>query len=479
MRKHIIITIGFVIMGLGLAAQDKWDLRTCVEYALSNNISVKQQDIQARLSELTYKQSKDGQYPTLGFGVSNGVNFGRSINPTSNQFENTQLFFTGFGLNANVDLFNWFSKRYTIQANQLDMQAAQAGTEKIKNDIALNVAVAYLQILLAREQVKVVEGQLSQRLVQLEVTRKKINGGVLPELNGVEIETQLANDSSALITAKASVEQALLQLKAILNLDAGVPFDITTPPVDRIPVEALADCMPEAVYALAIKNFPQQRVNDLRYKSIEKSIEAARRAFYPSISMNASSGSNYANSKFTFNQQIPNGNLVPTGLKARVGATDYDVLSPGFDLVPKTIRTSFGKQMNENFRQSVGLNINVPIFNGGANRTNLARAKLNAKNIELSRMADDQKLKQDIYKAYNDATTALQKFNANKKTVEFAQRTLDFSTRRYELGLLPTFDVLTAQNNLFKAKIDVVSAQFDYVFKMKVLEYYKGLGLKL
>jgi outer membrane protein len=135
--------------------------------------------------------------------------------------------------------------------------------------------------------------------------------------------------------------------------------------------------------------------------------------------------------------------------------------------------------MNENFRQSVGLNINVPIFNGGANRTNLARAKLNAKNIELSRMADDQKLKQDIYKAYNDATTALQKFNANKKTVDFAQRTLDFSNRRYELGLLPTFDVLTAQNNLFKAKIDVVSAQFDYVFKMKVLEYYKGLGLKL
>lgn len=460
-------------------SQKKWDLKQCVEYASANNFSVKQQDIQSRLAALTYNQSRMGQYPTLGAGINNGINFGRSINPTTNQFENTQLLFIGLGLNANVDIFNWFSKRYQIAANKLDMEAAMATTEKIKNDIALNVAVAYLQILLAGEQKKILEGQIQQRLAQLEVTRKRVIAGVLPELNSSEIETQLATDSSNYVSALANITQLTLQLKAIMNMDAAQELEIETPPIDRIPVEALADLQPEAVFQMALKNFPQQKVNDLRYKANQKNIEAVRRAFYPSVSLSASAGTNYANSKFTTFDRTANGTLVPSGLLADVGGTRYPVLTPGFDLKERVIRPTFGTQVNENFRQSVSLNINIPILNGGANRTNLERARINAVSTDMARAQDNQKLKQDIYKAYTDALTAMQKYQASSRAINFAQKTFDFATRRYELGLVPTFDVLTAQNNLFKAKIETVSSQFDYVFKMKVLEYYKGMGIRL
>ena len=208
--------------------------------------------------------------PSLNFGSSVGYRLGRSDNPTTGVLEDNNFLNVGMQLQSSVSLFNWFSQKNTIEASRLSWEADKEQTKKIQNDIALNVAVAYLQILLAREQANLTNVQVEQTKAQLENTRKRVDAGVLPELNAAELEAQLARDSSSLVTAEASVQQFLLQMKALLNLDAGASFDIVTPPVSLIPLEALADLQPDAVYGIAISTLPQQKVNELRIQSAKK-----------------------------------------------------------------------------------------------------------------------------------------------------------------------------------------------------------------
>ncbi len=475
MLKRIIYFLSSLIITVPVLAQDKWDLRRCVEYAINNNISVKQSDLQTRFSEITYKQSKSAQYPTLNFNGSTGLRLGRSENPTTGVLEDNNFFNANFNLQSGVTIFNWFTQKNTIEANRLTNEADQAQVKKVQDDIALNVAVAYLQILLAREQAKLASVQVETTLEQLSNTRKRVDVGVLPELNAAELEAQLSRDSSSLITAETSVQQFILQLKAVLNLDAGFPFDVESPAVDRIPIENLAELLPESVYALALANLPQQKVIDLRLQSAMKSVDAAKGQFYPRISAFGSMGSNYVSIKLP---EFTAGTARPTGAFVNVGGTSYNVFAPGFVKVGESA-IPFGKQMNSNFSQNIGIGLSVPIFNGAATRNNWERSKLMVTQWELTKEQDNQTLKQNIYRAYNDATAAIQKYHADLKAVETSRRSFEFAQKRYDLNLLSTFELVNSQNNLLRARIQALYSQYDYVFKMKLLEFYKGQGLRL
>ncbi len=245
-------------------SQDTWNLRRSVEYALANNISVKQADIDARLAILTLKQTRLLQYPTAVVSGSLGVNAGRSIDPTTNLFTNTQLLSNGFSLSSGMTVFNFFSLKHNIEGNRLDNEAARFNVDRVKNDVALNVATAYLLVLESDEQANIARVAVEQTLQNLDNTRKRVEAGALPELNAAELDAQLATDSSNLITADNTVRQNILQLKAILAFDAGANFAVESPPLDKIPVLSLAELQPEAVYSMAIQNLPQQKVNDLR-----------------------------------------------------------------------------------------------------------------------------------------------------------------------------------------------------------------------
>ncbi len=456
-------------------AQQKWTLLQCIQYAMDNNLLVKQAQIQTRLSELVLKQSRLSQYPNITYGNNVAYSSGRNQDPTSFSLITKGYLSSSMTLQTGVELFNWYSKRNTIAANVIEVNAAKAGVEKQRSDIALIVANAYLQILLAKEQNKIAEVQLQQSQAQLANIRKLVRAGALPELNAAELEAQVATDSANVISAKGNIDINFFFLKTYMNVDAAQPMEIEEPPADQIPVENITDLQPEFVYALALKNLPQQRVNDLKYLAAQKYSQAERGAMMPTISMFGSLGTSY-------NNQARNIDGVtfftaPIG-KVTVGGLNYDVLP----LQPFS-NYSFGKpglftQYGDNFRQTFGLGVNVPIFNSGILRTNYERSKLNIESIGLVREQDNQKLKQDIYQAYNAALIAMEKFNASKKIVEAAQRTYDFSSKRFNVGMLSTLELTTNQNNLFRAKTELVVNQFDYVFKVKVLEFYKGQGLK-
>ena len=434
-------------INISVNAQEKWSLLQCIEYAMANNISVKQIDLRTKTAELDVKQSKLGQIPGLSFNGGPIYNSGRTQNPTTFSLSTQSYLSANMQLQSSADIFNWFSKRNTIAANEWELLAAKAGTDKLKNDIALAVANLYLQILLGKEQEKIAGIQLQQSLAQLSNTRKLVDAGSLPELNAAELEAQVARDSFTVITARGSVIQNTLSLKAYMALDAAAAFEIETPPVDKIPVEKIADLQPESVYALAMANMPQQRVNDFKIKAAQKTSAALRGNLYPTISIFGSLGSRYANFYNT---------------------------PPGF---PKS--DPFFPQLNENFSQSVGLSLRVPIFNGYISQTNFQKSKVTIRNQQLQKDLDDQTLKQDIYQAYNAALISLEKYNAGKKAVETAERTLNFAQKRYEVGIMSTFELITNQNNLFSVKLQNALNQYDYIFKMKVLEFYQGKGLKL
>lgn len=465
------------------SAQDKWDLRRCVEYALAHNISIQQTGVQARMAEVNEKQTRWSQYPNADFSTNTGLQWGRSIDPTTNQFTSNQLLYQGYSLSAGITVFNWHRIRNNIISADLSSDAARMDVEKIRNDISLTVATYYLQVLLSYQQIAIAKTQMEQTLSQLGVMQKKVDAGAAPELDKLTLEGQYATDSSSYITAKATADQNLLQLKQVLNVDAGQPFDIAEPPVDQIPVEPILNLQPETVFQVAIQNQPAQKANLLRLKSLEAALRSSRAAMYPTISIGGTLGTNFSSADKKVTGGVITGYKV-SGDLVNVSGTQYQVFTPeGYATQAKKSFSErwdgWGLQMNNNFRQSLGFSISVPINSSGTARFNYERSKLDLKNAELTRSLSDQTLKNDIYKAYYNASAAMEKFNAAKKTYEITQKAFEFAKKRNDLGLLNAYDYLISQNNMFRAQYDLAAAHFDYVFKMKVLEFYKGQGIKL
>jgi outer membrane protein len=480
---RILLTLTFIIaLASSSKAQQKWNLKTIVDYAMANNINVKLTDVQAKVAAINYNQSKLSLYPNANFSTSTGVNSGNNQDPTTFTRITQTYLNAGFQLQTSADIFNFYSKRNTIAANEWELKAAGAATDKVKNDIALAAANAYLQILFSKAQEEITAVQIKQTQDQLTNTRKQVNAGALPELNATQLEAQLAQDSLNYISAKGNTTQAILTLKANLNIDAAAPFEVETPPVDKIPVEPIASLQPDYVYDLAIKNLPQQRFNDFKMKAAEKNLKVSKAGFYPTLSAFGGLGSSYIAARTAAVSAVFNG-YKPSGLIADAGGgVQYNVLQPDFSLVKSGGYNKTGNffgQIENNFQKSIGLSLRVPIFNGGSAKSNYQRSKLNIETITLQKERDNQQLKQDIYQAYNAALIAYEKFNASKKSVDISELNLTYATKRFNVGMLGTFDLITTQNNLLRAKLQYTQNQFDYVFKMKVLEFYKGMGLRL
>lgn len=477
-----LLLLPLLFFALSTFAQEKWSLRKCVDYAMENNISIRQSALQAEISAINHKQSKLSQIPSANLSNSEGFRFGKSQNPSTGILENQNYFSVGLNFQSSVEIFNFFSKKNTILANEWALEAAKAQTEKLKDDIALLVANNYLQVLLSIEQQKIADVQVKQSFTQLDIVKKQVNAGALPELNALELETQLSTDSANLITAIGNVSQAKLVLKSNMFLDAAEPFEIEEPSVDEIPIEAIGDLQPADVYEKALANLPQQRMNEFNLQAAKRNSLASKAGMYPSISAFGSLATNYGYFRTPIYSKVLSG-YAPSGLVVPDGSGGFvSVQQPVFTNSTQSgyvTSPGLGNQFTNNFGQQLGISISVPIFNGWQAKANYQRSKINIRNVEYQKSLDNQNLKQNIYQAYNLAIVALEKFTSSLKAVETAQKSYDFAAKRYEVGMLTTLELTTNQNNLFRAKLQYVVNQFDYVFKMKVLEFYKGQGLKL
>lgn len=473
MMKTLLIYLGTLLPCFLFAQQgDKWDLQRCVDYAVQNNISVKQSDVQARITALQTRLAKGAIIPSLNFNSQAGFNFGRNVDPTSNQFVNQQLFFQNYSLQTNVNLFNWFNLKNQVKAAQANEEASRLDIDRVKNDISLNVVAAYLQLLLAAEQINIAKAQIALSDSQRIITRKQVSAGSMPELNAAQIESQLALDSSTYITAVSNMQQNKLQLIALLNLDARQLFEVSIPDVDKIPLPRLSELDPAELYNMATSTQPLQQVDSLRIVSGQYSIKATRGAMYPTLSAFGSLSSQYSSYKIL--TQVQQGFRTDSISAVKVDNTTYPIYVQNPNYVSATTRFGYWEQIsNAQFGQSIGVQLNVPIFNGRQLRTNYERAKLNVESYKLQLALDNQTLQQNIYTARANAEASIQKFYANQRAASYSEYANDLSRKRYEIGMLSTSDYIIVQNNLATARFNLASARYDYIFRIKLLEYYK------
>jgi len=451
-------------------------LQRCVQYAIAHNISIKQDSLTARLSRYTLQQSQLSQLPVVSANGSLGRDYGRSINPTTNQFVDASYNFLSPAGNANLLLFGWGQIRNTIAKNKYSLMASLAALDQLKDDVSLNVANGFLAALLAEETINISRNQVSLSQAQLDQTRAFADAGRLPELNVAQLESQLATDSATLINSIANYNSAILDLKTLLNLDFSEPFSIQIPGVE--PEEQLMVSMmqPEDIYKKARAHFGSIKGSELMVTSAEKGLAAAKSNLYPQLSLGYQIGTTWA-SNF---QSVQYGNPVVDSSPTVYTLTN-GVKNIVYQEVPTTslVNTPFGSQINNNLRQALFASINIPIFNGWQSQYAVRQARINLDQQELNEYNAELTLKQNVYKAHNNALNSIQKYYAAKRADDAAKRALDFAKKRYDLGLTSTVDLLVTQNSEFSAAANLISAKYDLIFKLKVIDYYLGKELKL
>jgi len=476
MKHLLLLLLLFPLMAQAQNSENIWSLERCVTYALEHNISIQQNVLNERLAALSLKQSKLSQLPNANLSTGYGISYGRSIDPTTNQFVSGSYKFSSLGGQADVLLFGWFQRRNTIAKNDLAYQAAKSDVDQLRDDVSLNVATGFLRALLAKEQIGVAKKQVDLSANQLSQTRKFADAGRVPELNVAQLESQLATDSSTLISAISDYNASILDLKALLNLDFETPFEISPPDVDIETLHELSAYEPDEVYEEALKHFGGVKSANFKVLSAQKAYKAAFGQLFPQLTATAQLGSSYATTYMDYANPVITGSS-PTGTFIDVNGTQYPILQPTYTYTSSV--TPFNNQLNNNLRQTYSLNLSIPLFNAWNAQTGMRQTKISVASQELAKYNTELKLKQDVYKAVNDAQSSTQKYKAARRASEAATTAYNFAEKRYDLGLTNTIEYLTTQNNQYRADASLVSAKYDLIFRLKVIEYYLGRQMKL
>lgn len=475
--KYLLAILCFFPLQLFAASGDEvWTLQRCVNYALAHNISIQQDALNARLAALNLKQSQLSQLPNANLNTGYGISYGRSIDPTSNQFVSGSYQFTSVGGQADALIFGWFQKRNTIAKNKLNYLAAQADQEQLQNDVSLNVATGFLRALLAKEQIGVAQKQVALSEKQLQQTKQFAEAGSVPELNVAQMSAQLASDSSSLISALGDYQAAILDLKALLNLDFETPFTIQAPDLKLAELTEHDAYSGATVYSEALQHFAGLKSAQLKLSSAQKGAKAAKGNLLPNLTANIQVGTNYSTTYKDYGAPVQNGSQTIGYVDLGIGK--YPINTPSYT-VPVLGTTPFLDQYSNNLRHTYSLNLNIPLFNGWGARSALHQAQVQVAAQQLAQYNTELKLKQDVYKAVNDAKSSSEKYKAAIRAQNAAHIAYDFAEKRYNLGLTNTVEYLSTQNNQFKADAAAVSAKYDLIFRLKVIEYYLGHSLKL
>jgi len=477
MYKKLYYATAFWILAAAppLRSQDIWNLERCIRYAQDNNIAIQQSKSAVRTALLTERQSRAARLPNITANVNAGEQYGRTIDPTTNQFLTTGIGFNRLSLNAGVSVFSGGLINHQVKLAKWDAQAALADLENAANNLGLQVAQAYLSILLSEEQTASARRRAEQSRRQLDATLKLINAGNIPQADRFNLEAQIARDEQTIVVAQNSVDLAYLNLKQLLQLEPDFNLQIEKPAVS-IPADVNPEIytLPE-VYGVALGTQPGVRAADLRVKSAEEGVAISKASYYPTLTLFANLTSNYSTQ---FKRPLFTGNTVPgTTVTVDIAGQQVPVtfLEPEFTLE----RVPYFTQMDQNFGQGVGVNLSVPIYQNGQTRLQVERARLGVVNAQLQQVQTRQQLKNDIQTAIANARAGRKQLDAAQRTYEATKIAFENTQKRQQLGAVNTLELTTAQTNLNIAENELIIARYDYLFRLKILDFYEGKPLKL
>lgn len=439
MKKISLILILSIVYITNIDAQAKWSLRQCIDYAIENNIDIRQQALNVKNEEINVSTSKNSRLPNLNASASQNFNFGRALSQRTNTYETNSMSSTSFGVSTSMPVFTGFRIPNETKAKELDLKAAIESLNKAKDNMQLNVASYFLDVLFKKEILKMYEEQVLLTKLQVERTEILVTSGKVPESQLYDVKAQQAKDELNVTTSTNDLSLSLLNLAQILNIQDVENFDIEEPLLDNIVADNLSSIMPvDQVYQTSLGIKPVVKEAEYRLQSSQRNLKVAQSGYWPTLDIGASYNNGF--------DHVYNNN---------------DNISPS-------------TQLSRNGREGIGLTLNIPLFNRFQTRNQVRAARLNIENQQLTLDNIKLALYKEIQQAYQSAIAAQAKFTSTEKAHEAADEAFKYAQERYNIGKSTAFEFEEAQTKLLTSKSEQLQAKYDFLFRAKILDFYNG-----
>ncbi len=471
MKKIFFGVIGTIFFSWNAFSQTAMTLRQCIETGITNNFDVQQRQLQAQSDEANWKQSKLNMFPDLNASVGHSFNQGRSIDPFTNQPVTQNFNSSNYSVNSNVILFNGLAIQNNIKQNSLTYQASKMDWQQEKDNLTINIILAYLQVLSNADQLTQARNQatLSQQQVErLEILNKE---GAIKPSDLSDLKGQYANDQLSIIGFQNSLETAKISLCQLMN----IPYnkDLALEKIEPESFAAAYEGTADNIYQTALEQLALVKAANLRKASAERAVKVARGQLFPRLSFGGTAYTNY--SSVAMQNIYANTTEVTSSDYVLVNGTASPVIYKRDNF--NVSKIGYSDQLNNNLYTSYGFNLNIPLFNALLQRNRIKQAKINLKIRELSVNTTKTQLNQAVNQAYINMNTAADRYKTLLQQAEAYEESFRAAGIRFQQGVGTSIDYLTAKNNLDRSNINLIIAKYDYVLRAKILDYYQGKQL--
>jgi len=455
----------------------KWTLRECVDYAIENNLTIKQSEFDISLAEIDRKDAIGNFIPSLNLNGSHSWNSGLTTDVTTGVLRNQTTQTTSGGVSSGVLIYRGLQNHNQLRKADLSILANRYQLDKMKDDISLNVINAYLQVLFGKEAVNVAIPQIEITREQLNRTNRLVEAGTIPKGDLLDIHATLANDEQNLIITQNNVEIALISLAQLLQLSDYENFDIADEEIETLPLINLADYSVDAIYEKALANRNEIKVAQTNIDIAEKDIKLAKGALQPTLSGFYNWNSRYSNLDRIVGFEVDPNN--PTRVIGQVETTGDNVITSNETPIlgdPEGFSDQF---FDRNKGSSFGLSLSIPIFNGFRASNNVKRAEVFYEK-QINRLGEEElALEKIIHTVYADALGALKLYEATQKSLEAREESFRYAQEKFNVGVMNSFDFSLIKNQLVVSNSDFLRAKYDFIFRVKLLEFYYGIKVDI
>lgn len=474
MKKNICVGFLFVLF-FGLSAQaqaKKWTLQECVEYAMKNNISIKQADLDNRAAAIDKKDAFGNFLPSINAGASHSWNIGLNQNITTGLLENQTTQFTSADLSAGINIYNGLQNQNKLRRAKLSIIAAQYQLSKMKDDVSLNIANAFLQILFNKENLKVQKEQLAANERQEQRTTELVNAGSVPRGDLMDMKATVAGSNTAVINAENALLISKLSLAQLLQLEDFQTFDIADDDYDAKDSTTMNES-PNAIFEKAKEVRVELKIAKANLDIAERDVKIAKGTLYPSLR-----GFYSFSTRAAYADQVVG--IVPSGTSVigTVEGTGQNVLQQNFLPVLGSPNPVFD-QFSDNKGHSFGFQLNVPILNGFSSRNAVERSKVGLERYKIAYSQAELDLERNVYIAFTDAKGAMKAYESAAIALEAREQAFNYSKEKYAVGMMNAFDFNQSQTLYVNAQSELLRTKYDYIFKVKLLEFYFGIPITL
>lgn len=454
-KAYFLLTIGLVVFGLNVVAQEEWSLEECIIHAFENNLTIKQSQLDVISADEDLKQSRLNMIPSFNSGVSQNYNWGRNLDPQTNLYATKQTSQFYANVNSELTLFDGLQQLNNVKQKQFEQMVKKYDSDKIRNDISLYIAGGYLSILFNIELMNNAQRQVDVSQEQINRTEKQVEAGAIARGSLFDIQAQGANEEANLVTAKNNLLLAYLDLMQLLDIEASAEFDIEKPELNITGTPTLIP--PQMIFNKAVEIMPEIKSAEYSVQSAEKSLAIAKGKRSPRLYATGQYGSTYSDQIYPVESYDP-----ITGLP-----------NFGNEITP------WSQQMTDNRFGTLFFGLQIPIFNGYQVSTNIKKSRLYKESVDINLQQEKLILRKNIETAYADALAAYQTYVARKKSVESFIESFKYTEEKFNVGMVNSTDYNVAKIQLSTSESELASSKYDYIFKVKILDFYLGRDLTL